>query len=339
MSFTPMKNEYDLVISVVNYNGGGYINKCFDLLLKACLKISGNIMIICVDNNSTDKSREIIDQYKEIEKIYLKQNIGFAAAHNLILRKYDSKYFLLLNPDTLMNDELNLVKMMDYMNSHTNIAIATCSSYNENNIRLPAIAHQPTLINGFAEQLKINTVLRRSSLAREIGKKSGGIFPSILNNFNSEKHLSGSQEVNYVYGAYLILRKSALDKIGIFDEHFFLFWEEIDLCIRAGKSGLKIGYNPDTSIIHMSQQSQKSVPELSYYCHIASYFWIFKKHYPIKLILWSIGTGVIQSISVLYKLITQNRKWMRPHLYLLLLSPFSTKNYIMQMNAIKKLYT
>ena len=333
-----MNNEYELIISIVNYNGEKYIEQCFDLLLKACLKSSPKILIVCIDNHSVDKSREIIDRYKEIEKIYLDQNIGYAAAHNKIMGKYDPKYFLLLNPDTIMNDELNLVKMLDYMDLHPEVAMATCSLYDENNSRLPAVAHEPTLTTGFAEQLKINIALKRFTVIRKMGEKLSRNFPTVLNNFNTSLYLSEQLVVNYIYGAYLFLRKSALDEIGIFDEHFFLFWEEIDLCIRARQRGLSVGYNPATFIVHKYEQSQKSVPEFSYYWHVASYFWIFKKYYPMRFILWSLGTGLIQPLFLVYEFFRFRRKWWKIHFYLILLSVSFGGNYNELMNRIKNQY-
>jgi len=144
--------------------------------------------------------------------------------------------------------------------------------------------------------------------------------------------------VEAVYGTYLFLRKNVLTKIGYFDENFFLFWEEIDLCIRARQSGLSVGYNPSTFIIHGYQKSQMSVPELSYYWRIASYFWIFKKYHPFKLVFWSIVTGLFQFLLIILKLTKPKRKWLKIHFYLFQLSISFGKNYNALMNKIKFLY-
>jgi len=333
------KNKYDLIISIVNYNGEEYISHCIDLLLKARHNSSKKILIICIDNNSFDSSGKIIDSYKDIKKIFLNQNIGYAAAHNQIFRNYDTEYFLLLNPDTLMNDESNIEKMLNYMDNYPEIAIATCSLLDENYRRLPSIAHQPTLTNGFVEQLKFKSEFRNSLTVQKIARKLSKIFPVILSNYNSNlSNLTEPLNVKFVYGAYFFLRMSALNKIGFFDENFFLFWEEIDLCIRARKIGLSIGYNPLTFIIHKYQKSQMSVPELSYYWRVASYFWIFKKYHPIKLVLWSIGTGLFQSFLIILKLIQTKRKWLKIHFYLFQLSISFGKKYNDLMNKIKCLY-
>ncbi|HVO74907.1 MAG TPA: glycosyltransferase family 2 protein, partial [Ignavibacteriaceae bacterium] len=297
-----MEDNYNLVISIVNFNGEKYISDCIDLVLKAKDKSSGKIKIICIDNHSEDGSRELLEKYPEVEKFYLDRNIGYAAAHNMVLTIYNSIYFLLLNPDTLMNDEFNLVEMLFYMDNNSDTAIATCSLLDAAGKRLPSIAHEPALLNGFAEQLKLNAIFKNSSFFQKIGKKFSHRFPLVLNNYNIDP-LNSHKKVNYIYGAYLFLRSAALDKIGKFDENFFLFWEEIDLCIRAKKVGFDIGFNPKTSIVHQSSKSQKTVPELSYYWHTASYFWIFKKYYRYKLILWSIGTAIIQFIFIVMNLV------------------------------------
>lgn len=335
-----MKNKYDLIVSIVNYNGENYISQCIDHLLKAKHNSPKKILIICMDNNSFDSSRELINNFKEIKKIYFKQNIGYAAAHNQILMNYyNTDYFLLLNPDTLMRDEFNLDKMLNYMDSYPEIAISTCSMIDENNRKLPSIAHEPTMTNGFLEQLKFKTGIRYKIILQKFAEKLSKIFPVILSNYNAT--LNNSTEpvmVEAVYGTYFFLRKNVLNKIGFFDENFFLFWEEIDLCIRAKQLGLSIGYNPRTFIIHRYQKSQMSVPELSYYWRVASYFWIFKKYHPFKLVLWSIGTGLLQFLFFMLKLIKAKRRWSEIHFCLFQLSISFGKNYIALMNKIKFLY-
>jgi hypothetical protein len=335
-----MTYKYNLIISIVNYNGGEYISQCLDLLLKACSKSPKKILIVCIDNNSFDSSKEIINKYSDIEKLYLHQNIGFASAHNQIFRNYDAEYFLLLNPDTLLEDEYNLDKMLKYMDNHPEIAMATCSILDENYRIIPSVAHQPTLINGCIEQFKFKPGFRYSRATQIIARKLSKIFPIILNNYNpSYSNLKKPLNVKFIYGTYLLLRKSALDKIGYFDENFFLFWEEIDLCIRARELKFSIGFNPLTFIIHKYQKSQMSVPELSYYWRVASYFWIFKKYHPFKLVVWSIGTGLFQFFLLIIKLVQVKRIWLKIHFYLFQLSISFGKNYSMLMEKIKILYS
>ena len=166
-----MPQKFDLIISVVNYNGEEDISQCLDFLLKACKNINKKIKIICTDNNSFDLSKEMINNYGGIEKIFLNQNIGYAAAHNQVLRKWDAEYFLLLNPDAFMEDEYNLVKMLKYLDTNPEIAIATCNTLDENHTLMPSIASQPTVINGIFEQLKFSAGLRYSRTKKNLTSK------------------------------------------------------------------------------------------------------------------------------------------------------------------------
>lgn len=323
-----MITKFDLIISVVNYNGEAYIGQCLDYLIKICKKSQKKIFLICIDNNSSDLSRRIINSYNEIKKIYLKQNIGYAAAHNEVLKKYDSKYFLLLNPDVLIKDESNIDTMLNYMDNYPNIAISTCSIIDENNDKLPSIAHLPKVINGIVEQFKFIPGFRYRPFLNKIIVKLSKVFPSVLSNYDPVlQNINKPAIVELVYGAYLFLRKSALLKIGIFDENYFLFWEEIDLCIRARKLGFFIGYNPNTFIIHKYQKSQMSAQELSYFFRIASYFWIFKKYYPCRFILWSISVSLLQPFFIVINLFKNKKRWMKIHYLLFQLSISFGKRY------------
>lgn len=323
-----MPQKFNLIISIVNYNGEEYISQCLDLLLKACRKSTKKILVICIDNNSFDSSKYIISKYEGIEKIFLDKNIGFASAHNQILRNWDAEYYLLLNPDTLLEEENNLNIMLKYMEDNPDIAIATCNILDENYRVMSSIAHQPTLTNGFIEQLKFKSGFRYSRTTKKLISKLSKVFPVILNNYNqSYNKISEPLNVKFIYGAYLFLRKSAMDKIGYFDENFFLFWEEIDLCIRARQLKFSIGFNPLTTIIHKYQKSQYSVPELSYFFRIASYFWIFKKYYPYRLIFWSISVSLLQPFFILFNLFKNRKKWMKIHYILFQLSISFGKRY------------
>lgn len=334
-----MTKKYDLIVSIVNYNGEKFISKCFELLIKACRNSQKEVLIICTDNSSFDTSKEIITTYQDIEKIFLKQNIGYAAAQNQILTNYDAKYFLLLNPDTQIEDENNLIKMLKYMDDNPEIAMATCTTLDENHNLMPSVAHQPTLTNGFFEQLKFKSGFRYSLIIKNIGSKLSNIFPIILNNYNqSYNNITEPLKVKFIYGAYLFLRKSSLEEIGYFDENFFLFWEEIDLCIRARELKYAIGVNQQTFVIHKYQKSQTSVSEFSYYWRVASYFWIFKKYHPFKLIIWSISTGILQILFFVIKLIKTKGEWVRVHYYLFKLSTSFGKKYKVLMDQIKLLY-
>lgn len=217
-------------VSVVipNYNGERYLKGCLDSLMKQSLKAD---QIIIVDNNSTDRSLEIIKEYKDIaEVVKLKENKGFSIAVNEGIKRSKTRYVALLNNDTELDKDW-LKELYNCINKDDNI-FSCCSKmirYNEKNI-----------IDDAGDEY---TVLGWS---RKIGDgKSVNLFTE-------------SREVFSSCAGAAIYNKDILDKIGYFDENFFAYLEDLDISYRARVYGYKNYFCADAKVYHVGSATSGS---------------------------------------------------------------------------------
>ncbi|MFA5210910.1 MAG: glycosyltransferase family 2 protein [Patescibacteria group bacterium] len=198
---------------------------------------------IIIDNNSTDNTVEIIKKYPEIKLIQNKENLGFAAANNQGYKIASGEFILFLNPDNEL-EENSLKKIIQKMESDPAIGLLsvklvnTDGTYNKN----AGPRRFPKLFNQIALLLKIPH-----------------LFPKVLDNylmtdFDPEKE----QEVDSVRGAFMLLQKTTLDKLGFaFDPRYFIWFEDVDLCREIKKLNLKVIYTPIVTCIDLFGQSFK----------------------------------------------------------------------------------
>ena len=240
--------------------------------------------IIVVDNNSQDGSIESIEQeYPNINIIKNSVNAGFGTANNLAIKQAHGKYIFCLNTDTLLIN--NAIKIMfDYMERDENSNIGACGAilYNK----------EMEIIHSGGPLPNLSMVLWKLGL-RYICKKS-------------YKKLFGvdclAQKIEYITGADIFLRKTALDAIGVFDENIFMYFEESDLCYRLKKSKYEIRLLEDAKIIHLEGKSSNNLIQKKK-LYKSSELYYYKKHFPIKYRL------VIFLYSIMYltlSLITNN---------------------------------
>ncbi len=217
-----------LTISIVNYNAGKYLISCLASLQK--LKKEVDFDVYVVDNNSSDDSFDLANEkFPEYEYIKNKENIGFGAAHNLVLKKAKTPYLLTLNPDCeVPKDTLSF--MLRFMDEHENVGLSTCKVVKENG-QIDIASHR-----GFPTP-------------------KASFYYFFLKNDKyyhlSEKDMNSIHEIDSAVGAFMLIRKSVLEKVGYFDEDYFLYAEDIDLCYRIKKAGFKIMYVPDVEIKHV----------------------------------------------------------------------------------------
>ena len=221
-----MKMLQDLSISIVNFNTGDYLIKSLDSLQK--VKDEAEIEIWVVDNASSDKSFEKAkSKFNNINFIKNNQNLGFGKAHNLVLRKFKTEYVLILNPDTEIKKGV-ISKMLQFMEDNPNVGAATCK------ILLPDGSLDWASHRGFPTPL--------ASFMYFLGDDS-------LYHL-SKRRMDKAHEVDAISGSFFLTRKSVLDKVGLFDEDYFMYAEDLDLCFRIKKTGLTIMFVPDVFIIH-----------------------------------------------------------------------------------------
>ena len=233
-------------------------------LLKSCLEsIYKNVKgfefeVIVVDNASTDATASVISNNNAIKLIQNKENFGFSKGNNIGAQKAKGEYLLFLNSDTKIQDN-GLKRMLEFFKEHSDIGIVGA---------------------------KLTNVDGSSQL-------STGNFYSIINTilmlFGGEQFVRFSpkeiQEVDWVSGACFMTRKDLFNNLGGFDEHFFMYIEDMELCYRVKKMGYKVYFYPQANILHVGEaSSQRSFAIVHIYKGLL-YFYAKHKSYTQYIII------------------------------------------------------
>lgn len=275
-----------LSIIIVNYNTYTLTKHTIDSVLEKKLPFEYEIML--VDNASMDDSMvKLQEDYKDIIregllKVTLNDaNLGFAKANNIGMRKSKGEYILLLNSDTYVVEDC-LQQCMQYIERYNTEA----AIQGENECKIGALGCKVILPDGTLDHAcKRGFPTPRASLyyflkLHKRDKVKYGLYDAL--------HLGENEvgEVDCLMGAFMLMPRHVLDQVGLLDEDFFMYGEDIDLCYRIKEGGYKIMYYPEASIIHYKGgSSKKRRTKVIYDFHNA--MWIFyKKHYIKTYSLW-----------------------------------------------------
>jgi len=239
----------DVSVVIVNYNVKDLADNCIASIYKANDN-KYKLEIFFVDNNSIDGSSEhISNKYPEVIIISNDKNIGFSKANNIALKRAQGKYLLILNPDTIL-EEGTFERLITFA---------------EKDINTGAVTSKLILANG-----QLDSACRRSfptpsvAIPRIFGLSK--LFPKskIFGKYNlSYLDENKTYEVDAICGAFMFIPKKVLDKVGLFDEDYFMYGEDLDLCFRIKKAGYKIYYFPEVTTIHFKGESTRKT-NLSY---------------------------------------------------------------------------
>ena len=226
----------DISIIIVSYNTKELLAECLDSISKYSKNLRCETFV--VDNDSQDGTIGVIrKKYTWVKLISNSTNLGFSKANNLALKKSAGEYVLILNPDTKLLPN-TLISMKNFMDSSApNIAVATCRVELESG-QLDKDCRRlfPTPQRALAHFSGLSKIFNHSSIFN--GYYCGHLL-------EDEEH-----EIDACVGAFMFIKKDMLDKVGFFDEDYFFYGEDLDLCYRFKKAGYKIIYTPITKIIH-----------------------------------------------------------------------------------------
>ena len=238
-----------LSVVILNYNTKDYTLQCLQSISESSLSDkTQEIEVLLADNGSTDGSVEAIKlQYPWVKIIENRRNIGFSAGNNRALKQAKGKIILLLNSDTKVFPD-TFKEMLEFFATHKQAGAATARLMLPDGA-LDLACHRgfPTPVNPLAYFLKLE------QLFPEFKPVSG--YHQTWKNFNT------IHEVDVISGACFFIRKQVLDQVGLLDERYFMYAEDIDWCMRIKKSGWKIYYNPNSKIIHCKKRSGRSKSE------------------------------------------------------------------------------
>lgn len=231
-----------LTIVIVNYNTERLLKDCLHSVYSGANGTPMDIWV--VDNNSRDNSipmvRSLFPRVKVIEN---STNVGFSMANNAAISRSRSDYVLLLNPDTLIIDDA-IERVVRFMNEHPKVGIAGCKVLNrDGTLQLACRRSIPTpkvafyRLTGLSRLFPENKTVARYNMTYE-----------------SPDHI---HEVDAVSGAFLMIRREAVRQVGLLDERFFMYGEELDWCLRVKRAGWAVMYYPAAEIIHYKGESTK----------------------------------------------------------------------------------
>ncbi|MDC1221628.1 glycosyltransferase family 2 protein [Salibacteraceae bacterium] len=231
-----------LSVIIVNYNVRYYLENCLRSALKASVGL--NVEIIVVDNASTDGSSEMMkDLFPAMEYMYLEKNIGFSGANNAGIKRSTGDYILLLNPDTVVQED-SFSSCLNYLDSNPNVGGLGVKMLDGSGTFLPESKRGlPTPMAAFYKIFGLSGIFPNS-------KAFGKYHLGYLN--KNENH-----NVDVLSGAFLMMPRHVIEKVGYLDEDYFMYGEDIDLSYCITKAGFKNVYFSDTSIIHYKGESTK----------------------------------------------------------------------------------
>jgi GT2 family glycosyltransferase len=256
----------DLSIIIVNYNTREILRKCLLSVLASRTGFSYEVFVS--DNGSKDGSQEMLRKdFPQVKLLENKANLGFSKANNIAIRQAAGRLILLLNSDTEIKSD-NLDFAVKYLDEHPAVG---------------AVGGKVLLPDG-----NLDKACRRrfpnpwNSFLRLFGFKK-------LSDYNIAGSIDTESEVDAVMGAYMMIPKAVIDRVGLLDEEYFMYGEDLDWCWRIKEGGWKIVYFPKAALTHYKYASSQNIPfrtikmahlamKIFYRKHYASkYFWLFNQ--------------------------------------------------------------
>jgi N-acetylglucosaminyl-diphospho-decaprenol L-rhamnosyltransferase len=225
-----------LEVVIVSYECRALALACLDSLRRHPLR-RGEMAVRLIDNASTDGTADHVRrEYPEVDVTALERNVGFSAANNVVLRSPTAPYVLLLNPDTEATEGA-LDHMLDVVESRPDVGMAGCRLIRpDGSFDHAAKRSFPTPLSALAHFAGLGRRAERGPLAGyrapELGELETG-------------------EVDAVNGAFMLVRRSAVEEVGLLDEGYWLYMEDLDWCYRFGQAGWKVLYDGSATFVHV----------------------------------------------------------------------------------------
>jgi N-acetylglucosaminyl-diphospho-decaprenol L-rhamnosyltransferase len=272
-------------------------------LLRACLRSvlddwPDDVEVVVVDNASRDGSVEMVRrEFPDVRLIANADNVGFGAANNQALAESEGRYVLFLNPDTEIRPGA-IRRLLAFIDQRPQVACVGPKLLNPDGSTQPSRRSFPSVATAFVE----STVLQR---------RLGGL-KAVSRFYRGGQPEDEPQRVDWLVGACLLMRRAALDEVGPFDERFFMYSEEMDLCYRLRRAGWEVWYVPEAQVVHHeAASSSQDVFRRNVNFHESRYRF-FRKHHgaaPALALRWFVfGTFLFQMAEEAAKFLLQPSK-------------------------------
>ena len=258
----------DLSVILLNYKTGGLVKQLLKNLFAKPLPLDYEVLV--VDNNSRDGCLKMVQEnFPSVITIQSSKNIGFGAGNNLALKKARGDFILFINPDVAIISEM-IVKLFTFIKSRPEVGIVGPRLLNPDGSLQFSCFRFPTIFMPFYSR----TILKKIPYVR---KK--------LNRYRMvDFDHKETRPVDWIVGGCMMIRKQALDSYGFFDERYFMYFEDIDLCRTFWKNGVKVYYYPQAEMVHYHQRLSadedfiKNFFNKTLYFHISSWIKYVRKY-------------------------------------------------------------
>lgn len=278
----------DLSIIIVSWNAREYLLKCLESVI---LETADHLTeIIVVDNASTDGSPEMVKEYfPDVKLICNDANYGFAKANNIGIKQSSGRYLCFINSDIIVLKG-SIDRMVVYIRQHPEVGMLGPKTLNPDRTLQPSCMGFPTLWNIFCRALALDSLFPESKL-----------FGGRLMAFWPHDTIRTAEVLN---GCFWMVRRDALDQVGLLDEYFFFYGEDIDWCKRFREVGWKVVFFPDAEAIHYGGGSSSNAPIRFYLEMQRADLQYWKKHHSKpSAIAYVLITLLHQTVRVLGQII------------------------------------
>ncbi|PIY80123.1 MAG: glycosyl transferase family 2 [Candidatus Pacebacteria bacterium CG_4_10_14_0_8_um_filter_42_14] len=267
------KTKTDLELIFLTYNSEFWIKKALSSLQEFYLQhTKKSVTVTVVDNDSTDDTIKVIKKdFPWVKVIMLEENVGFSTANNVALAQSKAKYAMLVNSDVEFTADSNLDVLIQYMSSHPRVGVVTPRLSFFNGSLDPACHRgEPTLWASFAYFSRLEKMFPNS--------------PKFGQYHQTYKNLNSIHEIDACSGAALLARVSAFKNVGLLDEQFFMYAEDLDWCKRFREENWQVVYDPKVEMIHHKyksgiKQSSQSIAKRTRQHFYNTMLQYFDKHY------------------------------------------------------------
>jgi GT2 family glycosyltransferase len=249
-------------IVIVSWNVKAFLSDCIDSIHGFPTKHS--VEIIVVDNASSDGTVDHLrSRYPDVRLVENLENAGFARANNQGAAIATGEYLYILNPDTLFLEE-SLDELVDFMDRNPDIAMCGPRVLNDDGSLQRSVRRFPTW---------------KAAFCRYSVLKYFGIFRAELEHWRCRDfNYDRQQDAEQLIGAAMLVRREVFERFGGFDERFFMYYEEVDLCYRIKTGGLRVVYYPGAALIHLGGKSSDQVPAKKQFMILQSLLGYLRKH-------------------------------------------------------------
>lgn len=268
-----------LSIIIPNFNTKRLLHECLKSIYLQTKKIKFEVIV--VDNASSDGSPQMIKKnFPQVKLIVNSKNLGYAKANNQGIKIAKGKYILFLNSDTIILDKA-IEKCLKFMQKRKDIDILGCQLLNEDKSLQPSGGFFPQLRQIFYMMVFIDDLPFINRLLKPYQQRRIDFYQKV-------------RQLDWATGAFLLVKREVINKIGGFDPTFFMYSEEVDFCFRAKKAGFNIWFYPKAKVIHLKGKSSACGFEKAVLGEYQGLKKFYKKHkpgweMPILIVLLKIG--------------------------------------------------